>query len=458
MKQITGLCLLIAALPLFGDGSLRVRFVRGAEKGPITVRLSMQGKETVKTIPAGSSEMVFDRLASGRYDLLVAGDEPLKRLATFAHVTSGETLANVELPSGVVLGRLTLGGAPFQTELTLTHWDEDWSTTLTTGKDGAWDSVVWHRGDFEVAIGRGRDRMPVGKITIPKGIAPRADFDVPDRQVTGRVTTPDGAPARGVALAFEMRGETRRVIRRTTDDDGAFLYFGVPAGSHTLRVVSAAGHLQPDPVDITLRANDSLREVAILLKRGVRRTVRIVDHHDEPSAGATLLCVSGGEIRSSATTDAKGVAAFDTPLRDDSTLYVLPREGSLAIRALDASESGGALRIRVPPPDSSIDLVAKRTDGTAMAEVGFLMRFNGETIPPVVVREMQQHQRIRLRTDEQGLARLLNVPTGFYEFWPVRTDDEIAAILETEDILEPPISLNARAGANRVTVRFARRY
>jgi len=454
MRQITWLCLLLGALPLFGDGSLRVRIARGGEKGPITVRL--MGKDAVKTIPRNQSETIFENLAAGRYELLVEGDEPLKRLLTFAYVKTGETLTRVELPSGVVMGRFTLAGAPYQTDVTLMHMEESWSTKFTTDKNGAWDSVVWRRGEFDVAVGR--EEMAVGSMTIPEGLTPRVHFDVPDRQVTGRVTNPEGAPVKGAVLAFEMRAGRRRVIRRTTDDDGVFLYFGVPAGSHTLRFVSAAGHLRPDPIAVTLRADESLREIAVALKRGVRRTVRLVDHHDEPSAGSTLLCVSGGEIRSSATTDAKGVATIDTPPRETSTLYVLPHEGSLAIAALDASDAGSALRIRVPPPDSSIDLLAKRTDGAAMADVSFLMRFNGETIPPVVVREMQRLQRIRLRTDEQGLARLQNVPTGFYEFWPVRTDDEIEAILETADILEPPISLNARAGANRVTVRFARRY
>jgi hypothetical protein len=99
--------------------------------------------------------------------------------------------------------------------------------------------------------------------------------------------------------------------------------------------------------------------------------------------------------------------------------------------------------------------VTRTVEGTAVPEVAFMMRFNGEVVPAEVVREMQAHQGVRLTTDDAGLARLPNVPPGFYEFWPFRTEDEVAAILDTA--FAPPVGFNARVGENRVTVRFAKR-
>jgi hypothetical protein len=87
-----------------------------------------------------------------------------------------------------------------------------------------------------------------------------------------------------------------------------------------------------------------------------------------------------------------------------------------------------------------------------MPEVAFVMRYNGEVVPQAVVRELGV-----LYTDGDGLARLPRVPPGFYEFWPYRTEHEMASILETADAVDPPIRLYAKVGENRVTVRFERR-
>lgn len=440
-----------------------MRFIRGAEKGPITIRVLRSGEReaiAVKTVPRTESAVAFDALEIGRYELLVEGDEPLKRLATFALVKPGKTETRIELPSGMVFGRFTLGGHPFQTEIKLTHSVESWSTTLTTDDDGVYASVVWRRGEFDVAVsGRGIETTNVGTMTIPEGPMPRVDFDVPDRQLAGRVTRADGAPVGGVVVALETTAPGfRGVTRRTTDGNGEFLYFGVRAGSQSLRVVSAKGHLLPDPVTFDLGAADTHRDVAVVLKEGLRRRIAVVDHHEVPIAGTTIVCVANGEIRSTATTDAKGTADLATPLGEASTLYVLPHEGSLAVHRIDSGRRDPSVRIRVPPGTAAIDLLAKVTDGKAMPEVAFLMRFNGDIIPPGVVREMQRHQGVRLLTDERGVARLPNVPPGYYEFWPVRSDDEIVALVQTAGALDAPIGLNARVGENRVTVRFEKRH
>jgi len=440
-----------------------VRLVRGAEKGAITVRVSRSGEReaiAVKTVPRSQTAVTFDALEVGRYELLVEGDEPLKRLASFARVKAGKTETSIELPGGMVFGRFTLGGSPFKTEITLTHAVESWSTKLMTDDDGIFDSVVWRRGDFDVAVsGPGIESTTVGTVTIPEGPTSRVDFDVPDRQVTGRVTTADGTPVSGAVVALETTAPGfRRVARRTTDANGEFLYFGVGAGSQSLRVASAAGHVRPDAVQFDLGAADTQREVAVVLKAGLRRHIEVVDHHEVPSAGTMIVCVTNGEIRSEATTDAKGGADIATPLGEPSILYALPDEGSLGVHRIDGSRRDPSIRIRVPPGTAAIDLLARVTDGTAIPEVAFVMGFNGDIIPPGVVREMQRHQGVRLLTDERGMARLPSVPPGYYEFWPVRSDDEILAIVEMAGAIDPPIRLNARVGENRVTVRFEKRH
>jgi hypothetical protein len=453
----------LETIALARGATLRLEIERGSEKGPLTVRIAKH--DVVKTASASENVVVFDDLDGGAHPLLIEGDEPLKRLSMSVFLTSGESrTVHVQLPGGHVYGRFTLGSRPLAAaDLFLTHDADEWRTKVTTDADGLWQSAVWRRGDFNVSVTGGEIDGPpqhVGTLNIPEGLAPRIDFDVPDRRVTGKVIAADGSPIADVTLALETMGAGPRTVRRVSSGrNGEFVYLGVRAGKQALRVVTADGRLRPETISFQIETGDQRREVKVVLKDGARRTVEVVDHHGVPRGDAVVLCVAAGEIRSAATTDSRGEAAIETPLGEASTLYVVPREGSLVSRPIAAGEEArGALALRIPPASVAIDLVAKETDGTAVPEVAFLMRFNGEIVPPEVVREMQRIQGARLFTDEEGKARLANLPTGFYEFWPYRSDDEIAALLETAGALDAPIGFNARVGENRVTVRFERRH
>ena len=437
---------------------IRVQLVRGAEKGPLTVRISRRGPDGAahpageRTLKPGESSVAFDKLDAGTHLILVEGDEPLKRLQALA-VAEPRVARDVriEIPKGFVFGRFTMGGRPLaKGDVLLTHSGEGWTSRFTTKADGTFAGVLWRRGEFDVAVSvDGSDPTSAGALVIPEGPAPNVDFDMPDARVTGRVLTAAGTPAANVLVTLESEGPPRRVVRRRTDASGAFTYVAVPAGAQVVRVIAADGYLRPAPLRFDL--DGAHRDVAIALGTGVRRVVEVIDTRGDPIAGAKVLCVTNREIRTSATTGAKGVAELDTPPGGESLLYVIPREGSFLVQRIEAD----AVRVRVPAAGAAIDLLAKTVEGTAVPEVAFMMRFNGEVVPVDVVREMQAHQGARLTTDNAGLARLPNVPPGFYEFWPFRTSTEADAILETA--FEPPIGFNARVGENRVTVRLEKR-
>jgi len=439
--------LLIVAAAHARGAKLRIEFERGAEKGPLTVRVAHH--PAVKTLKPGESAVLFDDLPPGSRELLVEGDAPLKVMSVMTFLDAKQaTRLRVAIPSGFVYGRFTLGGhALANREIVLDSAAESWRTRLTTAADGSYQSVVWRRGDYNVVL----DGQSVGTLAIPEGLAPHVDVDIPDRHISGRVTTASGAPASDVVLALETNGMRHTMRRITTDADGGFTYIGVQAGKQTLRVSAAEGLLRPKPIEFQLGTADEQREVNVVLDDGVRRIVDVVDQHDAPGADVKVLCVAGGEIRSSVTTTAKGEAAIDVPRGGGCTLYVLPREGALAIRR--SASDPGRIRIALPSASAAIDLVARRTDGTALPEVSFVMRYNGEIVPLAVVREIGV-----LYTDGDGVARLPRVPPGFYEFWPYRSDDEMAAIVETAGVGDAPIGLNAKVGENRIEVRFAKRH
>ncbi len=455
----TFLCAAVVLLTVHLDAAtLRVSFARNGDKGPLTLRLMTRDSTRLlgtRTIPANESSTTFEGIEPGKHALLVEGDEPLKRLRTIAVVSEDAmSVTGIELPRGYVFGRFTRGGKPLpDTKVALRHSDERWSTQLTTKNDGTYASVVWRRGELEVSVSlEGAEPAFAGFLEIPDGPSPTIDFAVPDSRVTGRVVTAEGWPAADAQVTLESAGPPRRVIRRNTDANGAFAYAVVPAGPQTLRVIAADKLLRPAPVKFELAAG-ARREVVLKLANGVRRAVEVADSRGVPIADAGLLCVAGGEIRAITTTDDKGAATIDTPRDGEVLLYVIPREGSFARVLLQGDAE--RVRVRVPTAGAAIDLVAKTVEGAAVPEVAFMMRFNGEVIPEEVVREMQSWQGLRLMTDDAGVARLPNVPPGFYEFWPYRTKDEVQAIVDSA--FEPPIGFNARIGENRVTVRFEKR-
>ena len=86
-----------------------------------------------------------------------------------------------------------------------------------------------------------------------------------------------------------------------------------------------------------------------------------------------------------------------------------------------------------------------------MPPFALLMRFNGELVPPAVADELP----ILLMTGPESEALLENIPSGSYEFWPYRTEDEAQSIVASAAALLAPIQVNVRMGENKIAVKFA---
>jgi hypothetical protein len=133
---------------------------------------------------------------------------------------------------------------------------------------------------------------------------------------------------------------------------------------------------------------------------------------------------------------------------------VVPNEGSLAIRRLRTADED-VLRVSVPSGSASLEIVMLTTEGAALPDVGLLMRYNGELIPPEVGREIERYLGVALHTDANGTTTLPHIPPGVYEFWPYRSEGEAASIVAAA--LAAPINVNVVTGPNKATVRFRRR-
>ena len=116
--------------------------------------------------------------------------------------------------------------------------------------------------------------------------------------ISGRVTTADGHPAAGLALAlmpgdFVMPNSMRPVARATTDADGRYRLANVPAGRYRLQLLAPA-HASPEvsggnPFSagrlISVSAGETVEDVNLSVARGGVITGRVTNADGKPLIG-----------------------------------------------------------------------------------------------------------------------------------------------------------------------------
>jgi hypothetical protein len=415
----------------------------------------------VRRFPKDASEVVVDGVARGSYVAVVRGEQPLQVIGAKVVVAAGdERVVDLRIPIRFAKIKVLRGDAAYANALvTLNSIASGWSSTLNTDANGELDTEVWEGGWYEVGVRDDANSAPfVGRLILEEQPAlpvSTLTIAVPDRRVRGRVLDHDGAPvANALVTLRSLDAEHVPTIRASTNGKGEFVYSAVLEGRQQLQVFMP-GFLRPDPLAFELRKDERLRELDVRLERGAQRTIEVADTRGAPRTGALVICADGLVIRSVAYTDFGGRAVVATAPGRASKLYVLPSDGSLAIHTLKPDAGSDVVRVAVPSAMSSLELTTLTTDGAALPEVGLVMRYNGELIPPAVANEMHRHQGFALGTDTNGTATFRAIPLGTYEFWPYRTEDEVAAIMASA--FEAPISVDVVTGPNKATVRFRKR-
>lgn len=437
--------------------TLKVEVSRQGFTGPIEVAVAprVDGMppqwSATKTLAAGKSAVSFNGLDDGLYLVLASGPEPLQRLSAKANVgTTGSTLRLVVPRSSTTL-RATLAGQPLAgAGIALTHDELRWHTDLVTGKDGRFAGELWEPGVYTASVTRNRTSAP-HNVDVSISTKPLT-IDVPDRHVTGRVLAGGKPLANAIVHLRSENSQSALTIRTHSAADGGFEFFGVREGALML-TVRAPSYLDSDAATFELRGSPARHSVDVELTRGEPRTVRVVDTHDAPIAGATLFTSCGGHIKSTSMTNISGDAQVAVPGGASCAVYALPKEGSIALAPLKDTEP---LLIRVPKGSSSLRLALKTDAGQPFSAMSLLMRIDGVTVPPAIARVIS-NRGFSLVTNDEGSVSLQNIPTGTYEFWPYRTADEGQMIYETATDFAAPISVTVLEGENNATVRFKAR-
>jgi protocatechuate 3,4-dioxygenase beta subunit len=117
--------------------------------------------------------------------------------------------------------------------------------------------------------------------------------------VAGRVTDEKGAPVAGARVRFVAEQGMRAILRSgpaaflgrpgvTTGPDGAFRLRGLaPERNRTLEAAKA-GYVTAKRHGVTLKGGEVVKDVALILKRGLEARGRVVDSAGQPIAGASV--------------------------------------------------------------------------------------------------------------------------------------------------------------------------
>lgn len=410
-----------------------------------------------RALPANEATATFAGLASGTYTLLVRGNGPLEQLATPVVLGVDDSMnATVRIEPMPVEARVVLGRQPLpKARLRLTHFEHGYKAAIDTDDAGTWRGESWQRGAWIARLTAPSVRTAV---TVETTLAAQNWIvKLPEISVRGQVLdAATGEPLAKARVSLESESEdSSATVTIDTGADGRFEYRSVPAGTQTLHV-RLPGYLYTVAPPFALTEDGSEKEVVVRLDRGVRKELRVVDSHEAPVARATVLAAVDDRVVSSSVTGEDGRTTVALP-REDAVLYVVPENAPFAVLRVAAGNADARLRVTIPRAQGMLEMATRTENGSPVADVRVLFRYNGELVPPEVARSIQRAQGSQFFTDATGVATLRMLPLGVYELWPYRTDSEAEQLMASATALTAPIHLTLKTGENRVTVKFRAR-
>ena len=401
----------------------------------------------------------FEGLASGVYQIRIRGPVATEQLGAKIAVGTGDTRrTTITVEPFTVTGRVTFGDTDLGTgTLLLRHRELRWRAAIGIGADGAFRAPFWQRGSFTSDV-----RSPalptsfVDSLELTEGKSVAVKIAIPDGRITGIVRDAKSeAPVPNAIVALQTNVEDgEQHVRLTTGPDGRFDFAGIKYGKQIVRIYPPQ-HLEPEPVAFAIDDAKRLHELDVRLDAGRAVAITVIDRDNDPVAKAKVFAVTDGKLRARATTDEDGRATIAAPAGESTTLFVVAEEGPFGMLRVPREQEKGRLPIYLPRSTSSLLIRAQTTTGGTMPPFSLLMRYNGELVPTEVAEELTAVQGLQLMTGPESEAHLQNIPSGSYEFWPYRTEDEAQSIVASAAALLAPIQVNVRMGENKIAVKFA---
>lgn len=404
-----------------------------------------------------AGDVVFEDVDAGDYLAILEGELPLQRYAMSVKVEdSAKIERTIELEPLPLTVHIARGENALRASVKIINFEHRWSGTLSTDDAGDAGAEMWQQGKYIFLVQHTPEAPPFFKLDDVEGTdGARITLQLPDRTIRGRILdSSTGSPIPGATLWVNSENDdgTGSSLEATTDAQGHFAIFSLLPGKHTLTAKNDS-HLESEPVVIRMVEQDRMREVNFSLRGGRERRVEVVAQDGLPFREASLIHTVDGRVDRIYTTDDRGSVAVRTA-DSGSVIYVLPREGSFAVVRF-TSGTPDVARVVVPDPNASLFLRAVDDRGKPIRDVRFLVRYDGEIIPPDVLSYFDRIRGIAFRTKNDGTAVLEHVPTGMFELWPMATNAEAFDIAAASG--NAPVQVSAKPGTNEATLTFRRR-
>lgn len=398
------------------------------DRDPLVVTLQRKTKSKYEYTPVGTKEvagddrkLVFGDLDKGDYCVIVEGKAPLERLTTQVELDDTDVEKDIKIEPYRVDGTATIGDDPIDGDLVISMSRFSLNLNMRI-ENGRFTATLWQHGTLTGLV-RAKDLGTYEVVTSPDLGADPSVWDIrfPKRLISGRVYDEQTKQAIDGAKMDLLRssGDARWYGAIHIQEDGSFSILAVKNGTYELNVTAPDHMAMKQTVEIH-EGDDASVERDFPLPAGQLAVLEAVWASGAPVANAVVLdgvAADGYQAERQYTLDAAGKLSLRLQRDETRTLYIVPREGSLAVAHLAAQDGGDStpMRVVVPNPAGSLHIDISTADGKPASEAAVGMRFNGEFIPAPVLYEIGF--RVNLQAVSDRL--LLQLPAGAYELWPV---------------------------------------
>jgi hypothetical protein len=214
------------------------------------------------------------------------------------------------------------------------------------------------------------------------------------------------------------------------------------------------GNRRSESITIRVDRVTPRQSVTLRISPGTSRTVLLTTSRGIPVRAATVIEMINEEVVGTYVSDDSGKTVVHIMPGRNAVLFVLPAEGSFAITRLESKQSVSESVIVVPDGNATLEVHTNDSHGKAVAHVSFVIRYNGELIPPPIAEFLEMYRGITPAKDKNGVGRLERLPPGFFELWPLRTRLEMRDTLATASS-PAPVQVPVKEGLNVASLTFA---
>jgi hypothetical protein len=435
---------------------LKVHVVRpDLEERKLTVDLRRKDERYEKTdlgsrtLGPHEDDLDFEDLAPAEHFVIVNGTAPLEHLARSILIQEGKPEAlEIEIKPFMLDGQVRYGGEALTEGSVGLQQPAVWRAELPLDNTGHFGGTMWQHDTFSAYV---QNRTLFGTPYFTQSPAlgdtdPTAwTIDVPKRLIAGRVLDADTKePLAKVSM------EVRAIFNApngTFDSsvqiapDGSYHVLALKPGDWSL-LVTADGYVPANP-HFQIAEGDGSKDYDVLMSHGINQALELVWPNGAPVVNADVLegSLGRGLFHQSLRSDSTGQVTVRGQAGETQTVFVSPREGSLAVVHVTLGrDDGKPMHVTVAPPAGTLR-VHSVDDSGAPVGTNCLLRWNGEILVPDTLMHHASDSPVRIKGEHE--YRLM--PAGVYEVWPVAFDQIVPPT-------QPPAHVDLASGEAAVTV------